>query len=404
MRRTVYFSGSIVLLLALASFGIPGPHKTFPYKKAGLTRREAAVHLLDRFTFGATPGEVDQVVSMGLEKWFEGQLNADLPDDSLNTLLDQYESLKMSNAEIAKAYPRPGRLLKMAVRQGAIILDSADTDPRDYKDQVKHFMNENGYKPRAELIRQLINQKILRAACSENQLQEVLTDFWFNHFSVSLNKGQSRDFITAYERDAIRPNALGKFKELLIATAKSPAMLTYLDNFKSVGQDSAKKGKGPQGLNENYAREIMELHTLGVDGGYTQNDVTNAARILTGWTIYPAKPFNENNIAVKLASSGEENMTRMGFVHEGDFLFAATKHDRQEKTVLGVRFPAAGNGYIEGMRLLDMLANHPSTAVFISKKLAVHFVSDNPPQSLIDKMAGTFSATKGNIKEVLLTM
>jgi uncharacterized protein (DUF1800 family) len=288
------------------------------------------------------------------------------------------------------------------------------------------------------MIRQLINQKILRATYSNNQLKEVLTDFWFNHFNVSLTKGDGRQFITVYERDAIRPNVLGKFEDLLMATAKSPAMLTYLDNFRSVAtnlkanakqqkaqermmqqleekqmMDSSmqkndvvgkiKKAKQAQGLNENYAREIMELHTLGVDGGYTQADVTQAAKILTGWTLYPMGEYGGKAMDKMVDKFGEEKMKKQGFVHEGDFLFAANKHDNGEKTVLGVRFPAGG-GYEEGVKLIHLLANHTSTAKFISRKLAVRFINDNPPQSLIDKMAKTFLEKNGDIKEVLTTM
>ncbi|MGZ5189770.1 MAG: DUF1800 family protein, partial [Flavisolibacter sp.] len=289
---------------------------TFPYKSAGLSDREAAAHLLNRFSFGATQGLVDEVVQSTPEKWFAEQLNADYKDDQVDSRLSSYASLKMTTEEIVHTYPKPGQVLRQAMKTGDLNKDSVrNGDKKDYKDEVKNYMNVNGLRPQAELFRELINQKIVRAAYSKNQLKEILTDFWFNHFNVSLTKGDVRQFVTSYERDAIRPNVLGKFEDLLLATAKSPAMLTYLDNFKStVNQEETTKGqkmiaakreemrdttakgkiKKPkmQGLNENYAREITELHTLGVDGGYTQSDVTQAARVLTGWTVNPEIEFN----------------------------------------------------------------------------------------------------------------
>jgi uncharacterized protein (DUF1800 family) len=364
------------------------PH--FPYRKSGLTGRQAAAHLLSRFTYGATPGEVDAVVREGLENWFVQQLKAGLPDDSLNARLRQYEALGLSNEQVETQYPRRGQVLRMAVRDGIIDKDSVKTDRAAYREVIRSYMFQKGYKPEQDLFRQFISQKILRAAYSNNQLLEVMTDFWFNHFNVSLSKNDCAEFIPAYERDVIRPNALGKFDSLLLKTAKSPAMLYYLDNFNS---------SGVKGLNENYAREVMELHTLGVDGGYTQQDVTEAARVLTGWTVYP---MNEVGRAA-INRFTPQQLDRRGFVHEGDFLFNANRHDKGQKTVLGHVFPAGG-GYEEGVELLEMLAHSGSTARFISRKIAVRFVSDDPPQSLIDKMARTFSDKDGDIRQVLLTM
>jgi uncharacterized protein (DUF1800 family) len=426
----VLFAGSATLSSFYKNNTDYPPYR-FPYQKAGLTEREAAAHLLSRFSFGATLGQVDAVVKKGLEKWFSEQLAANLADDSVDTKLAGYESLKMTNAQIVDTYPRGGQILKRAIKEG-IIDTTGNTNKKDYRDEVKNYMQKNGYKPEAELFRQLINQKILRAAYSNNQLKEVLTDFWFNHFNVSLTKGEDRQFITTYERDAIRPNVLGKFENILLATAKSPAMLTYLDNFQSsANADSTslmeeklkKRGnkqngdamlqnlnknakiKKPkaQGLNENYAREIMELHTLGVDGGYTQSDVTQAARVLTGWTIFPMGEYGKGQGAKLMERMGEDRMSKIGFVHDGDFLFASNRHDGGEKKVLGQTFPSGG-GYEEGLKLIHLLATHTSTAKFISRKLAVRFVSDNPPQSLVDKMAKTFLEKDGDIKEVLITM
>jgi uncharacterized protein (DUF1800 family) len=412
----------------------------FPYKQAGLDERQAAAHLLSRFTYGAKAGDIDEVVKMGLEKWFQQQLDGRVEDEALNKSLTQYDDINLSNTEVENKYPRAGQAVRMAVKDGFIDKDSVNkADGKEYRKQVKAYMDSKGYKPQQELFRQFFNQKILRAAYTNNQLHELLTDFWFNHFNVSLTKNQSASFIPAYERDIIRPNVTGKFQTLLLATAKSPAMLMYLDNFSSSGQPvaindgmqmqmgdgrplnkrpgarainianapalkklQAKKKQG--GLNENYAREVMELHTLGVDGGYTQSDVTQAARILTGWTIAPMGDNGYGSAGKNVMERvGESALEKRGFVHEGDFLFMPTRHDNGEKVVLGKRFPANG-GYEEGVELLTMLAHHSSTAKFISKKLATRFVNDNPSQQLVDKMAGAFTRTDGDIRQVLIAM
>ena len=242
---------------------------------------------------------------------------------------------------------------------------------------------------------ELLQAKILRATYSSRQLQEVMTDFWFNHFNVFIGKGPDRYLLTSYERDVIRPHALGKFEDLLVATAQSPAMLFYLDNWLSVGPNSdaalgigdrsawrrrspARQAKGQRsGLNENYGRELMELHTLGVNGGYTQDDVTEVARVFTGWTL-------------KQPMKG------------GGFTFEERMHEPGDKIVLGHRIKSHGEK--EGLEVLHILARHPSTAKFISTKLAVRFVSDNPPAALVDRMAETFLRKDGDIREVLKTM
>lgn len=400
-----------LLLLLLSSFFTVNSNRhafSFPYRQAGLTDAQAAAHLLSRFTYGATPGEIDAVVHQGLENWFKQQLEAKLPDDSLQALLQGNDALLLSNSEIVNRYPRNAQLLRMAIQDGFINKDSVNKgDKKMYRNQLQAYMQQKGLQPEQELMRQFVNQKILRAAYTQNQLQEVLTGFWFNHFNVSYTKNDCAQFIPAYERDVIRPNATGKFEDLLMATAQSPAMLTYLDNFNSSGAKEMKDAKGGKkkagGLNENYAREVMELHTLGVDGGYTQADVTQAARVLTGWTIYPMNDYYNRASRERLENANPEALQRRGFIHTGDFLFAPNRHDNEEKTVLGKRF-AAGGGYEEGAELLKMLAHHRSTATFISRKLAVKFVSDNPPQSLVDKMAKTFLDKNGDIKQVLITM
>jgi hypothetical protein len=250
-------------------------------------------------------------------------------------------------------------------------------------DQREYFLAMNG--PVGVVINELQQAKLLRALYGERQLQEVMTDFWFNHFNIYLNKDADQYLVTAYERDVIRAHALGKFKDLLVATAQSPAMLFYLDNWLSMGPKSpaalaANKGKPGQsvpGLNENYGREVMELHTLSVNGGYTQHDVTELARVLTGWTIQPL----EQGAA---------------------FQFDPKKHDPGDKIVLGQTIPE--NGINEGMQVLDMLAHHPNTAKFIAKKLAMRFVADEPPPALVDRLAQKFLSTDGDIREVLRTL
>jgi uncharacterized protein (DUF1800 family) len=264
----------------------------------------------------------------------------------------------------------------------ALTQDDRDTLTTDLNPQQKELLLslEN---PVAVVNGELLQSKLLRAAYGERQLQEVMTDFWFNHFNIFLGKGAERYLVTGYERDVIRPNALGKFKDLLLATAKSPAMLWYLDNWQSVGPNSVAAGRGKnngktsEGLNENYAREVMELHTLGVNGGYTQKDVTELARVLTGWTL-------------------EE--PRLG----GGFVFKDRRHEPGDKVVLGHTFHE--DGQHEGEAALEMLARKPETAQFICTKLAQRFVSDTPPASLVNAMAKTFMESDGDIKAVMRTM
>ena len=298
--------------------------------------------------------------------------------------------------EIAKLSPEEQRMLANGMK--------------DRRDEVMEGMNPKQREtlmalnnPQQVVSDELAQGKLLRAVYSDRQLEEVMTDFWFNHFNVFNGKGADRYLITSYERDVIRPHAMGKFEDLLMATAKSPAMLFYLDNWLSVGPDSdaangirrepawgrrrqrfprpqrpAQQAKGKRsGLNENYGRELMELHTLGVNGGYTQKDVTEAARVLTGWTL---------------------KEPRKG----GDFQFEERMHEPGDKVVMGHRIKS--NGEKEGTELLHFLAHHPSTAKFISTKLAMRFVSDNPPPALVDRMAQTFLKKNGDIREVLRTM
>ena len=415
MKNKLVCSVLVIITLTLTAF-LPNsirskPSYQFPYKQSGLTERQAAAHLLSRFTYGATPGQIDEVVAIGLENWFQQQMEVKQSDAELEKRLHEYDALKLSNSEIVDLYVKNGQALRMAVKEGVIEKESINKEEnKAYRSQLLEYMTRKGVKPEKELVRQFISQKIVRATYTNNQLQEVLTDFWFNHFNVSFTKNSCGQFIPNYERDVIRPNTLGNFEELVLATAKSPAMLLYLDNFSSVGANedalaprNTKPNKKMKGLNENYAREVMELHTLGVDGGYTQKDVTEAARVLTGWTLYPmGNEAYGNGYKKLLETTGEDKLKARGFMHDGDFLFTPNRHDAGVKNVLNKKFN--GEGYQEGVQLLHLLATHPSTAKFISKKIAIRFVNDTPSNNLIEEMAKTFQKKEGDIKQVLITM
>jgi uncharacterized protein (DUF1800 family) len=308
---------------------------------------------------------------------------------------DQVDAARRIAANLA-ALPRDKRVSEMAGMPTDDILALQNLKPDD-RDRLIAALSPDEREVFAAMVNpigvvtgELTQGKLLRAIYSERQLDEVLTDFWYNHFNVFLNKDADRYLVTTYERDVIRRHALGKFKDLLIATATDPAMQYYLDNWLSVGPSSTvavqasrrkpqpdKPLPPPPGLNENYARELMELHTLGVNGGYTQKDVTEVARVFTGWTITPPD-------------------------QGGQFTFDQRKHEPGDKTVLGTVIHE--NGQQEGMQVLAMLAAHPSTAHFVCTKLARRFVSDDPPASLIDHMAQTWMATDGDIREVLRTL
>ena len=431
--RATIVAALVGLALLPGALAVRANEPVLPWSTAGLSEREAAAHLLDRFAFGARPGDVDQVVATGLEAWFENQLGGNLPDPVVEQRLEGYRSLGMSASELKQTYPIFFRIRRQAERAGVV---SGDTGPRPGTDgpppgtpgqgrpdranreqmrKVIDFAESRGYRPLPELLDELTGQKLYRALHSENQLREVLTDFWFNHFNVSISDNDARQYVLAYERDAIRPNVLGSFEEILVATAQHPAMLQYLDNANSVAAEGTTtlrrpgsgrqggRGRGagrfaddpemrrlieerrPRGLNENYARELLELHTLGVDGGYSQADVIEIARALTGWTSYPEGP------------RGAAMSARLG---GGAFLFRPDAHDAEEKVILGQAYPA-GRGVDEGLRVLTTLSAHGSTAQHIAHKLAVRFVSDQPPQSLVDRLATRFLETDGDLAQVM---
>lgn len=308
----------------------------------------------------------------------------------------QQELRRMNPPILELLTPDQQRMARTGTRDQKIaLIDSFDAGKRR---QVLRALGPAAFNDVPELRREamaaqqppqfvnseLIENKLLRAVYSNRQLEEVLVDFWMNHFNVFNGKGQGRILLTSYERDAIRPHVLGHFKDLLLATAVHPAMLQYLDNYQSqaVRDDIPQPFLAPAarrpGLNENYGREIMELHTLGVDGGYTQDDVIAVARAFTGWTIFDLAKYAE-------------------------FQFNPAMHDRKEKIVLGHTLPP-GRAYEDGLDVIDILARHPSTAKFISKKLAQRFVADEPPQQLVDRMADTFAKTGGDLRAVLQTL
>jgi len=397
-----FLTRSASALIAVATLSAAGPGSAVPAKPDDKT----VLHVLNRIGFGARPGDVARVREMGLAKYIDEQLAPErMPDAAMDARLAGFDTLSLNSRRIAQDYYVPAQMARRQAQQANAKKDPAvETDPP--KEARTPEQMEMARKQREVLV-ELTSQKILRAAYSDRQLQEVMTDFWFNHFNVFAGKGPTQQYLTEYERDVIRPRALGKFRDLLGATAKSPAMLFYLDNWQSVDPEAGERmaarranaqrrfgmmlpprrnpnapqpPKQPQkrGLNENYGRELMELHTLGVDGGYTQQDVVNVARAFTGWTI-------------------EE--PRQG----GGFRFEPRFHDDGEKIVLGHKIKAGGE-QSDGEQVLDILAKHPSTAKFIATKLARRFVSDTPPPALVDRAADKFRETDGNIREVVRTI
>ncbi len=427
-----------------------------PYARAGLSATQAAAHLLDRFAFGARPGDVERVVALGLERWLSQQLAAPAPGPEVERRLAEYSTLTLSPAEVVQRYPNNGQLLRAALDAG--VITQAEYQKKDrvaLKDRLAQFAQQQGYGRPQELLAETTAQKLIRAVYGEDQLQEALSDFWFNHFNVSWTDNKARLFIPSYERDAIRPHTLGRFRDLLEATAKHPAMLYYLNNAESTApmpddarmqlaadtkdasdasatsdaanavmtdnaamtlnpappapgrrkalQNPRKALQNPKktvkkaarGINENYARELMELHTLGVDGGYTQRDVIEVARALTGWTVLPPGPRG-NALQRRLARQG----SAQNLVVDGLFVFRPDMHDTGAKTVLGQAFPAGG-GMEEGERVLDLVANHPATIRHITHQIAVRFVSDTPPKALEDRLARVFSDTHGDLRAVV---
>jgi uncharacterized protein (DUF1800 family) len=367
-------------------------------------------HALARLTFGARADDYDRVREMGVDRWIALQLEPHrIPDPEPERRLEGVETLHLSTAELLQRYAQrqqaPPRNAQRRQRGGGAA-DSMRAPAATRDDTVALVRAAQQRSQR--VIADLQMARVVRALTSERQLEEVMVDFWLNHFSVFAGKGPVRYFVGAYERDAIRPHAMGSFRDLLESVARSPAMLFYLDNWQSSVEEgrpslvnrqaataprrpgrrqarrrrdaqrdsiAARLARLPRGLNENYARELLELHTLGVDGGYTQTDVVNVARAFTGWSLEQPR-------------------------ERGGFLFRAAMHDAGEKTVLGHRL-APNRGIEDGEQVLDILARHPATARFIATKLARRFVSDAPPPALVDRAAATFTRTDGDIRATL---
>jgi uncharacterized protein (DUF1800 family) len=322
------------------------------------------IHALSRLTFGPKPGDIVRVRAIGLDEWIDKQLQPERIDDSaLEAFVSRYPTINRDQNDLLREYAKQQRERREARRdraQGSM----TGTDSAAMRSELRRLGNS-----RRDVVNQLQSSRVARAVASERQLREVMTDFWHNHFNIFAQKGPPEPYyLVDFDQNVIRPQALGKFRSLLGAVAKSPAMLFYLDNARSMAEK----------LNENYARELLELHTLGVDGGYTQQDVINVARAFTGWTI---------------------RRPQQG----GGFIFRSQVHDAGEKLVLGHKL-AAGRGMEDAEDVLDILARSPVTARFIATKIARRFVSDVPPKALVDRAAQVFLQTDGDIREVVRTI
>jgi uncharacterized protein (DUF1800 family) len=342
-----------------------------PIAKTSLKPDEKIAHLFNRLAYGLRPSDIDgwKNYSQGnidskIKQWIEIQLNPDkIREPALDQDLTAFPVLFMTTTEARAHYKT---VQELAEQKGISKADIKEDNGamKELKEKADKELLPDA------IVRQMVAQKVMRAVRSKRQLQEVLVDFWYNHFNVDISKGKGRWYVPSYERDVIRKHLFGKFDDFLSSTAHHPAMLFYLDNFSSRGPN----GKHENRLNENYAREILELHTLGVDGGYTQKDVTELARILTGWSI------SDPDTAPA-------------------FTFKEKEHDHDAKVFLNEIFPA-GQGQEEGERALQMIAHHPSTAHFISTELARFFVSDTPPKSLVDRMTKKFLSSNGDLTAV----
>jgi uncharacterized protein (DUF1800 family) len=420
----------VSLAFALPLCALPAQRNASTNKTAAAGARELlpeqqVQHVLNRLAFGPRPGDAAKVRAMGVERWIDAQLHPERIDDATaRSLLATYPSLSAKTADLVSDFEMVQQARRQAQRADSL-------DRREARQTIRaDSMLADAQRDAQRIVGDLQSAKLAMSVTSERQLYEVMVDFWENHFSVFAGKGQTRLFLADYDQNVIRPHALGRFRDLLGAVAKSPAMLFYLDNWQSAadsthatlgrravggGRGGLRPGvlppragrglppgigqlppaarqrlenatpeerqrlmqqlqqRGRRGLNENYARELMELHTLGVDGGYSQKDVQEVARALTGWTFIRA---------------------------DGRFTFNPAIHDADEKVVLGRKL-AAGRGIEDGEDVLDMLAKAPQTARYITTKLARYFVSDDPPKSVVDRCAPTFTRTDGDILETV---
>lgn len=427
-------------------------------KTKSLTEDRKILHVLNRLGFGARPGDIEKVKAMGLQKYIEQQLNpASITDPVADAKVKPLEIFNMTTAEVFAKYPNPGALLRrleggrnnQANNNQNADRQMTDNDRRERQAKLREYYQKYDLRPAAQLVPQITANRVLRAVYSEKQLQEVMVDFWQNHFNVFAGKAAVRWYIPSYERDVIRKNALGNFKDLVVGTAQHPAMLFYLDNFESRSpnaqqnngnnrllrmlqngqlnerqRERIKEQRGwtdaqldqrlnqlknqqnrRRGINENYARELMELHTLGVDGGYTQADIVEVAKAFTGWTIADPRGYRRA-AADDIQGNQNRALNRLqrqagipDDIESGEFYFNERWHESGTKTVLGQKINEGGMK--DGLKVIDILVAHPSTARFIAKKLAVKFVSDNPGDELVKRVAKAFQDSKGDIKTTL---
>ncbi|MFV1988130.1 MAG: DUF1800 domain-containing protein, partial [Gemmatimonadota bacterium] len=394
----------------------------------------AARHLLSRATFGVRRADLERVLEIGPEAWLEKQLRPDRIDDSaLEDRLALFPAAGMDQAELYERFPPPRALQRELNRRGSGERNSGEVDPEADPEAIRKLRRELGVQPPGRILFDLAGAKVQRAVYSERQLEEVMTDFWFNHFNVFFGKSADRWLVGEYEREAIRPNVFGRFEDMLVATAQHPAMLFYLHNWRNVAPDSLRpddpsaddpradpradrfrrlpeeqrrrllrrrglddrqidqietvmrrQRETQQGINENYARELLELHTLGVDAGYGQDDVIEVARVFTGWGIRRPRRGQEGPIT---------------------FAYEDRLHDPTDKWVLGepVEGGSGGRGMRgmqEGLDVLARLAVHPSTARHIATKLAVAFVADDPPEAIVAELERVFLETGGDLRAV----
>ena len=452
------------LLLTTMVFPVFAVRDDVKSKGKALSDDQRILHVLNRLGFGARPGDVQKVKSIGLQKYIEQQIDASAKESpSVAAKMKNFEILNMTTAEIFAKYPNGNALLRMlegrnrtnraAAQNNQNPDQMTEGERRERQAKIRQLYQEYNLRPPNQIIYQQASSRVIRAVYSENQLEEAMVDFWMNHFNVYAGKAAVRWYIPSYERDVIRKNALGNFKDLVVGTAQHPAMLFFLDNFQSqspnaqannrnnrqlqrileTGQipprqrerlrqrgltdeeinqrvERAKQmannqQRGQRGINENYARELMELHTLGVDGGYTQKDIVEVARAFTGWTI--ADPRGYRRAAANMISDREnralDRLQRMAGVPDdlesGEFYFNERWHDKDAKTVLGQKINEGG--IKDGLKVIDILVAHPSTAKFIARKLAVKFVSDRPSEALVKRVANAFQTSKGDIKTTL---
>ncbi len=400
--------GAVFIAAACASGGRPSSPAAAPQPAAGTMQAAGSafefpapdtanvLHLLNRLTFGPRQGDIERVQRLGFQRWLDYQLHPERVPDPVDTMVRrEYAAAFMSPADAYSDFPPPNLAARRERKADGTMMDVRPDSMEIARSQ------QNARRLGSDVVMAALT----RHAESERQLEEVMTDFWFNHFNVFIGKNQDRWLTADYIERAIRPNALGNFETLLKAVAHHPAMLVYLDNFQSVAPGSQPPGAArrfmaqlpeqaqrqmPTGINENYGRELLELHTLGVDGGYTQQDVQNVARILTGWGIVGPGQLAAPALARRFGQN------RVPFTFE----FHPWAHDTQQKVVLGVVFPA-GHGQDEGEKLLAMLAHHPATARHIAHKLCERLVSDDSPDGCVDHAAATFLRTNGDIAAVV---